>query len=33
LRGGGLHPNHDVWVRDPRTPVDTGFVTRNKHRE
>ena len=33
LRGGGLHPNRDVWVRDPRTPVDTGFVTRNKHRE
>ncbi len=33
LRGGGLHPNREVWVRDPRTPVDSGFVTRNKYRE
>lgn len=32
-RGGGLHPNREVWVRDPRTPEHTGFVVRNKHRE
>jgi len=32
-RGGGLHPNGEVWVRDPRTLEHSGFVIRNKYRE
>ena len=31
-RGGGLHPNREVWVRDPRTAERSGFVLRNRHR-
>ncbi|MEQ8664202.1 MAG: dihydroxy-acid dehydratase [Rhodospirillales bacterium] len=31
-RGGGLHPNREVWVRDPRTVEPSGFVPRNRHR-
>jgi len=31
-RGGGLHPNREVWVRDPRSADRSGFVLRNKHR-
>ena len=31
-RGGGLHPNREVWVRDPRDAERSGFVLRNKHR-
>jgi dihydroxy-acid dehydratase len=31
-RGGGLHPNREVWVRNPRTADRSGFVLRNKHR-
>ncbi len=31
-RGGGLHPNREVWVRDIRQPVDTGFKPSNKYR-
>jgi dihydroxy-acid dehydratase len=31
-RGGGLHPNREVWVREPRTADRSGFVLRNKHR-
>ena len=31
-RGGGLHPNHQVWVRDQREPQDTGFKPSNKYR-
>jgi len=31
-RGGGLHPNREVWVRDPRPADRSGFVLRNKHR-
>ena len=31
-RGGGLHPNREVWVRDLRTPQDTGFKPSNKFR-
>jgi dihydroxy-acid dehydratase len=31
-RGGGLHPNREVWVRDPRAAARSGFVLRNKHR-
>ena len=31
-RGGGLHPNRDVWVRAPRHAERSGFVPGNKHR-
>ena len=31
-RGGGLHPNREVWVREPRKAERSGFVLRNKHR-
>jgi dihydroxy-acid dehydratase len=31
-RGGGLHPNREVWVREPREATRTGFVPRNKYR-
>ncbi len=31
-RGGGLHPNREVWVRDPRPAERSGFVLRNRHR-
>ena len=31
-RGGGLHPNRDVWVREPRQAERSGFVPSNKHR-
>ena len=32
IRGGGLHPNREVWVREPRQAERSGFVPRNKHR-
>ena len=31
-RGGGLHPNREVWVREPRSAKRSGFVLRNRHR-
>jgi dihydroxy-acid dehydratase len=31
-RGGGLHPNREVWVREPRRADRSGFVLRNRHR-
>ncbi|MGC1621188.1 MAG: dihydroxy-acid dehydratase, partial [Pseudolabrys sp.] len=31
-RGGGLHPNREVWVRCPREATRSGFVPKNKHR-
>jgi dihydroxy-acid dehydratase len=31
-RGGGLHPNREVWVRQPREATLSGFVPTNKHR-
>jgi dihydroxy-acid dehydratase len=31
-RGGGLHPNREVWVRRPREATRSGFVPKNKHR-
>ena len=31
-RGGGLHPNREVWVRNPRKAENSGFVPKNKHR-
>jgi dihydroxy-acid dehydratase len=31
-RGGGLHPNREVWVREPRTAERSGFVPTNRFR-
>ena len=31
-RGGGLHPNREVWVRDPRPATPSGFTPTNKYR-
>jgi dihydroxy-acid dehydratase len=31
-RGGGLHPNRTVWVRNPREATASGFTPRNKFR-
>jgi dihydroxy-acid dehydratase len=31
-RGGGLHPNREVWVREPRKAERSKFVLRNRHR-
>jgi dihydroxy-acid dehydratase len=31
-RGGGLHPNREVWVRGPRQAERSGFLPSNKHR-
>ncbi|MDX2157553.1 MAG: dihydroxy-acid dehydratase [Hyphomicrobiaceae bacterium] len=31
-RGGGLHPNREVWVREARKAERSSFVPRNKHR-
>ena len=31
-RGGGLHPNREVWVREPREAQRSGFVPKNKYR-
>ncbi len=31
-RGGGLHPNREVWVREPRKAERSKFVLRNKYR-
>jgi dihydroxy-acid dehydratase len=31
-RGGGMHPNRDVWVRDPRKAEVSGFTPKNAHR-
>jgi dihydroxy-acid dehydratase len=31
-RGGGLHPNREVWVRNPRKAERSGFKLGNKHR-
>ena len=31
-RGGGLHPNREVWVRDPRHAHISGFRPTNRHR-
>jgi dihydroxy-acid dehydratase len=32
IRGAGLHPNREVWVRNPREAARSGFVPKNKHR-
>ena len=31
-RGGGMHPNREVWVREPRPAERSGFIPANKHR-
>ncbi len=31
-RGGGMHPNREVWVSEPRHAERSGFVPTNKHR-
>ncbi|HYC63647.1 MAG TPA: dihydroxy-acid dehydratase, partial [Reyranellaceae bacterium] len=31
-RGGGLHPNREIWVREPRRAERSGFKLANKHR-
>ena len=31
-RGGGLHPNREVWVREPRQAERSGFTPSNKYR-
>jgi len=31
-RGAGLHPNREVWVRNPREATPSGFTPRNKFR-
>jgi dihydroxy-acid dehydratase len=31
-RGAGLHPNREVWGRNPREAARSGFVPKNKHR-
>src|SRR5437764_2533108 len=31
-QGGGLHPNRQVWVREPRSAHRSGFEVHNKHR-
>ena len=31
-RGGGLHPNREIWVREPRKAERSGFVPKNKYR-
>ncbi len=31
-RGGGIHPNGEVWVREPRDARPSGFVPSNKTR-
>jgi dihydroxy-acid dehydratase len=30
-RGGGMHPNRKVWVRDARTAEKSGFEPSNKY--
>ena len=32
-RGGGMHPNREVWVRNPREFTDSGFKPANKWRQ
>ena len=31
-RGGGMHPNREVWVREPRVAERSGFSPMNKYR-
>ena len=31
-QGGGLHPNREIWVREPRQAERSGFKLSNMHR-
>ena len=31
--GAGMHPDRELWVPEPREPVQTGFVPQNKYRQ
>ena len=31
-RGGGLHPNREIWARSPREATRSGFEPKNRHR-
>jgi dihydroxy-acid dehydratase len=33
IRGGGLHPNREVWVRDLRAVEHSGFTPVNRYRQ
>jgi len=30
--GAGMHPDRELWVSEPRAPVQTGFVPQNRWR-
>ena len=30
--GAGMHPDRQVWVRDPREPVKSDFKPKNKYK-
>ena len=30
--GAGMHPNRELWVSEPRDPVETSFSPSNKFR-
>ena len=32
-RGGGLHPDREIWVRDPRPAEASGFQVQNRYRD
>ena len=32
IQGGGIHPGRELWVKEKREPVKTGFVPSNKYR-
>ncbi|MGI4797172.1 MAG: hypothetical protein ACRYG8_24585, partial [Janthinobacterium lividum] len=32
IRGGGLHPNREVWVRKPRPAERSGFTPSNMYK-
>ncbi len=32
IHGAGLHPNREVWVRNPRAAVQSGFMPQNRFR-
>ena len=31
--GAGMHPNREIWVPDPRDPVLSDFLPKNKHKQ
>ncbi|MDG2096699.1 MAG: dihydroxy-acid dehydratase [Paracoccaceae bacterium] len=30
--GAGMHPNREIWVNEPRSPLETSFKPENRHR-